>query len=223
MNKFLFICITIWFSFSVNGKNHSETQGGFSIVQSEIKCATLQNAMHILQGVDNQQKIVISDTNRTYNAISPGGHFRLHWDISGQHAVPLNDAGGNSRPDYIDSAMVYLDNVWDIYINQMNYTPPPKNSGLPVDIYNVYFTNMIYYGVTTGTGVDIPSIPGENWNSYLELENDYAESIFYSQGLEGLKVTCAHEFHHAIQFGYNIRYEDFFFRNDFNLDGRLCL
>jgi hypothetical protein len=43
----------------------------------------------------------------------------------------------------------------------------------------------------------------------MEVHKDFAG--FPSEGLEGLKVTAAHEFHHAIQYCYNVRYEDYFF------------
>ena len=39
--------------------------------------------------------------------------------------------------------------------------------------------------------------------SYLELDNDYTNPVYQqTKGTDALRVTIAHEFHHAVQFGY---------------------
>lgn len=172
-------------------------------------CATLNQLLDRLD--QKTQHIAVADTFRAFQMRSPGGKFLVHWDETGTNAVPSADISANGVPDYVDSAMVYLDTAWEEYINQMGYAAPPNEHGLPASTYSIFFTDFPYYGLTTATGVDIPALPGTNWSSYLELENDYAESYFFSRGLEGLKVTVAHEFHHAIQFGYNVRSQDFFY------------
>jgi hypothetical protein len=43
------------------------------------------------------------------------------------------------------------------------------------------------------------------------MDNDFAEYYFPTKGIDGLKVTAAHEFHHAIQFGYGFRNDDVYF------------
>ncbi|MBN2103041.1 hypothetical protein JW835_03270, partial [bacterium] len=45
--------------------------------------------------------------------------------------------------------------------------------------------------------------------SYVVLDNDFQG--LYSSGLDGLRVTCAHEFFHMIQVGYQFRDSDIFF------------
>jgi hypothetical protein len=197
-------------------ENYLSYRAGLEEYSGDIKCATkYELSLRLL--LNNSSKnlnsklksIPLVPPTRTDSLQTE--HFTLYWDVTGTHSVPLEDLSLNLVPDYIDSAAAILEYVWDVEINQMNYSPPPQQNGQPVTRYPVYFTDMAYYGVTTGSGIDIPSLPGTNWTSYLELENDYQESYFYSNGLDGLRVTAAHEFHHAIQFGYNIRQEDFFF------------
>jgi len=146
---------------------------------------------------------------RQRSMVSPSGKFSLYWDEDGLNAVPLADPGGNGVPDYIDSAMVIFDRVWQIEIDTLGFQPPPDDNGIPVTTYPIYFTDMIYYGLTYPSMIDIPSLPGTNYTSYIEIENDFMG--FPSEGLAGLKVTAAHEFNHAMQFGYNVRTEDFYF------------
>lgn len=145
---------------------------------------------------------------RQDSVLSPSGRFRLYFDREDRHAVPLEDVSGNGIPDYVDSAAVYLDLAWQVQIEQLGFRPPPNQDGQPVEIYPIYFTNFGYYGLTTYSEIDIPSLPGINYTSYIELHNNYESAIFYSKGLEGLKVTVAHEFNHAIQLGYNFRIEE---------------
>ena len=168
---------------------------------------------HMNQLSPSVQGLVKSVLFETYperqdSVSSPKGHFMLHFDRTGTHAVPPEDILGNGIPDYIDSAGVYLDHVWDVEINQLGFKAPPDRLGNPVQIYPIYFTSFGYYGLTTWIEPDIANLPGVNYPSYIELHNDYEGSMFYSNGLDGLKVTCAHEFNHAIQLGYNFRLDD---------------
>ena len=141
--------------------------------------------------------------------LSPSGKFTLHWDDSGPAAVPPEDAGTNGVPDFIDSALVIFDQVWQFEIDTLGFQAPPGEDGNPVQTYHIYFSDLPYYGLTYYSGIDIAALPGENYTSYIEVENDFAG--FPTDSLAGLKVTAAHEFNHAIQFGYNVRPEDFYF------------
>jgi hypothetical protein len=146
---------------------------------------------------------------RQRTMLSPSGKFTLHWDDSGINAVPAEDAGANGVPDFIDSALVIFDRVWQFEIDALGFQAPPGEDGNPVSTYHIYFSDLPYYGLTYYSGVDIAALPGENYTSYIEVENDFAG--FPTDSLDGLKVTAAHEFNHASQFGYNVRTEDFYF------------
>jgi hypothetical protein len=185
-----------------------------------IKCGTFYNFQvhrHWDQLNSELQALYVKKIEQTKqkekSMLTPGGHFMLHWDESNAsiHAVPLEDIGGNGIPDYIDSAAVILDHVWEVEINRLGYDIPPQSNGQPVTVYYVYFSDLSYmYGQTVfefRTKInDLRTV----YSSYMELENDYSEG-FYSPGLAGLKVTAAHEFHHAIQVGYNYQEQQLYF------------
>jgi hypothetical protein len=145
--------------------------------------------------------------------IIPSGHFMLHWDESGSDSVSIEDLTGNGIPDYIDSAAVILEYVWQVEINRLGYDIPPGSDGQPVSIYHIYFSDLSdIYGQTWFENFININKSRTIFSSFIELENDYAEEEgFYSSGLAGLKVTAAHEFHHAIQFGYNFQEQQFYF------------
>jgi hypothetical protein len=72
--------------------------------------------------------------------------------------------------------------------------------------FKISVLNMV--GFEYGATFPQEPIPGPplffRFTSYIVMDNDYQESNYFSQGLEALKVTAAHEFHHAIQFSYRI-------------------
>ncbi len=191
-------------------------QGRFAadVVVSDYKCGFRQNVQLQLFAhrlAPDLQKLAAQSLNppsRQYQITSPSGHFVLHYDLDGYHAVSAFDSLGNGIPDYIDSAAAILDHVWQVEIEEMGFNPPPDMDGKPVQAYHVYFTNFALYGLTSfDLNADIPSLPGQNYTSYLELHINYKSSQFATHGLEALKVTAAHEFHHAIQIGYQFRWD----------------
>ncbi len=156
------------------------------------------------QALAKQMLTAVPQMQETY--VSPSGHFTLFFDIDGFHAVSTEDISGNGVPDYIDSAAVILDQVWQVEVDEMGFQPPPGMDGKPVDTYPVYFKNLgsSFYGQTIVNITDIPSLAGLNYTSYIELKNNYNDPTLYTQGLDGLRVTAAHEFNHAIQLGYRV-------------------
>ncbi len=152
-----------------------------------------------------------SEPIRQRSLVTPSGFFELHWNDSSSHAVPQEDLGGNGYPDYIDSAAVILDHVREIEVEQMGYLPPPGEDGSAAIPYHIYFTNHFQYGVTRIGDIIPANFPNSTYTSYIEMDNNYSEYYFPTKGLDALKVTAAHEFHHAIQLGYNFREDDFYF------------
>lgn len=140
--------------------------------------------------------------------LSPEGRFMLHFDRIGPDAIPPADIGNNGIPDYIDSAAVILDYVRHREVEELGYQAPLNIDGEPVAQYHVYFQDLSEYG-TTFSGEEIPGPSGYfRYTAYTVLDNDYAESYYYSKGLDALKVTAAHEFHHAIQLSTRVWWEN---------------
>ncbi len=146
---------------------------------------------------------------------SPSGHFRLHFDTVGVHAIPTADADSNGVPDFLEVAMMAADSSWSHYINSLGYYEPVSDLTLGggVDIYDLYFETIPYYGLTT------PETAGPaDWNdysSYIKIHSRFTPGFPPNDDPDGdvygaLKVTIAHEFHHAIQFAYDAFEESYF-------------
>ena len=136
----------------------------------------------------------------TNQLVSPSGHFRVHYDTVGHDAVENIDVNANGIPDWIDVTMHVLDSTWTLQIETLGYNPPPKDGGNAGDEYDVYIVDL---GRGGAYGFTYPERFGNTSPSYLELDNDYTNSIYQqTRGTDALRVTIAHEFNHAIQFGY---------------------
>jgi hypothetical protein len=133
--------------------------------------------------------------------VSREGHFRIHYTDVGNNAPPLRDVDHNSVPDYIDSLADIFEHVRHVEIDQYGYTAPPPETlrdGPEIDIY-VYDLDPQYYGGAqpeTDNRVDDKRVLG-----YIVMDNDYVERTYSTHGLDAVRVTAAHEFHHFIQFG----------------------
>ena len=150
-------------------------------------------------------KLVQYRPSRQQEYRSPAGRFLLHYDTAGSEAVPAEDVDGNGIPDYIDLAATVLDSTWVLEIDELGYDPPPSDNGLDGDEFDVYFGDIApggYYGWT------VPEQAGNTTYSYLELDNDFTNDVYrQTRGHDALRVTIAHEFHHAVQFGYYQGYD----------------
>lgn len=126
-----------------------------------------------------------------------GGHFNIHYATSGNDAPPLSDAGnGNGIPDWIENVADVFEAVYAREVSQMGYRQPPN---IPYDVYLQQLALNNEFGYTQS---DILS--GTSATSYIVIDNDFADQIYHPyNGTAGLKITAAHEFHHAIQYGYN--------------------
>ena len=146
-------------------------------------------------------KLVQRRTDVQHNILSPSGHFRVHYDTEGRHAVAPTDDDANGIPDYIDLTVAVLDSVWVLEVEQLGYNPPPSDKGLgDGDEYDVYVIDIggSYYGFA------YPEAAGATTTaSYLQIDNNFTDPGYkQTRGLDALRVTIAHEFHHALQFGY---------------------
>ena len=153
--------------------------------------------------VATKQSAIVLFQRPTLNesVLSPSGHFKVHFNRTGTHAVSTTDADKNGIPDYVDETMRVFDRVWAFEINQLGYKAPPSDGD---NIYDIYIQNL---GLQQAYGFTYPiAYPETVTPSYIEIDNDFAENIYQTRGLKGLQVTAAHEFFHAIQFGY---YADF--------------
>lgn len=134
--------------------------------------------------------------------LMPSGRIRIHYDLEGRHAVDPTDGDGNGLPDYIDEVVATLDSTWRLQVELMGYQPPPADAGAGGgDEYDVYVLDKSpqgYYGLTVPAGGF-----GLTAASHLEIDNNFTDPVYrQTKGLDALHVTVAHEFFHALQFGY---------------------
>ena len=134
------------------------------------------------------------------NILTPGGHFRVHFDTEGENAVAPRDLNGNNIPDYIDSVAFYLEYAWQVEVVEMGYAPPPPDNRGPGPEVDVFICNLSlqFYG---GAQTDNNNVIGQNptrVHGYLVLDNDYVG--YPARPMAALRVTTAHEFHHIIEF-----------------------
>jgi hypothetical protein len=136
------------------------------------------------------------------------GRFTVHYDTSTSNTPAMLDAAHNRIPgsaeEFVDSVLSIANSVYDFEVGTLGYAPPPPDGtagGGPE--YDIYVVDLgLEYGETTPeTALDSKS-DGERYTSYLTIDNDF---IFVTpdsnRGLPALRVTIAHEFHHAIQMG----------------------
>lgn len=166
------------------------------------RCGTplIVEARHIIQDPGLRAKLLQSFARpqlpHSYRTHS--GHFRVHYDLVGHDAVDPADGDGDRVPDYVEEAATALDDAWHLEVEVLGYRAPPGDGGVDGEEYDVYLRNedLRYYGLT------YPEQSGPVTSSYIELDNNYAEATYWSRGVDGLRVTAAHEFFHAVQFGY---------------------
>lgn len=148
---------------------------------------------------------------------SPSGRFRVHYTTDGSDAVPRIDANGDGVSDYVEECIASLELAWRVEVDTLGYLPPPSDNGAGgSDALDVYLRNLSkagpggssYYGLTS-LDIKVQSTPTERYTTWIEIDNDFAESdrdaqgnvSFATFGIDALRVTCAHEFHHTIQSG----------------------
>lgn len=145
--------------------------------------------------------------------------FRFHYTITGYHSVNSEDLDNNDIPDYVDSIAKEFKNIKYIIHDQMGYLKPPSDGYYSSSLdkggsnhYDIYIRNLSsrYYGYVqpeeyaqgSGDNEQSGSLKELNaFTSYMAIRNNYFN--FPLEQLESIKVTLAHEYYHAIQFGYD--------------------
>ncbi|MFN8372929.1 MAG: MXAN_6640 family putative metalloprotease [Anaerolineae bacterium] len=137
-------------------------------------------------------------------------HFVVHYTDRGVDAA---------SSDYAIAVSTTFEEVWQIQIVEMRWPAPPPDSLAGGDgRYDVYIGDLIneYHNalgftsprVTVGDNPDSPLLETRASTSYIVVENDFEEVLEVdpqSDAISLMRSTVAHEFHHAIQLGYDYR------------------
>jgi hypothetical protein len=120
------------------------------------------------------------------NIISPRGWFRIHYDTSGTNAIRYD----------LNQLLEAADSSYSYQVLTLGY-PTPRGSISGEGPYDIYVQNISDYGYTEFED-NIPGTP--TYTSFIVIDNDFTHTP--TRGINGARVTVAHEIHHAIQIGH---------------------
>ncbi|HTY01153.1 MAG TPA: MXAN_6640 family putative metalloprotease [Bacteroidota bacterium] len=136
------------------------------------------------------------------------GQFTVHYDTTGIDAPALLDSSSNRIPgsaeSFVDSVLSIANTVYTFEVDSLGFLPPPSDGmagGGPE--YDIYIDDLgLEYGETT-PDVQLDARPdGGTYTCFMTIDNDFVfVNPASNRGIPALRVTIAHEFHHAIQLG----------------------
>ena len=128
---------------------------------------------------------------------SPSGRFKIHYTTTGSNKTTV---------DFATETAHTFDYCYQLEVEELGYHPPPPDLGVDGPEYDVYIIDVPHteYGSTTPEQT-VPDTPRDDWTSWIQVDNDYTHT--YTKGLDGMRVTAAHEFFHMIHFGYRMYQE----------------
>lgn len=136
--------------------------------------------------------------------------FKFYYTTTGANAVSTTDANANGVPDYVENMADAFTKSLAFY-DSLGYNRPPiaasDNNRYCVYISNAEAGNLIYGYSQPETNIgDNPltgTVESGSLTSYMVMRNDYVGFGSTTAELQiAMEVTAAHEFFHAVQFGY---------------------
>jgi hypothetical protein len=141
--------------------------------------------------------------------------FCIHWVTRSSDAPSLVNRNGNRLPDWIDKVRSVMANVWNVEIGRIGYRKPRNDrssgghrGGNPNSKLDVFVADVGRNGIYGYCTTDDPAIRiRNNVSAYCVLDNNFSRRQFSgaAHGVDALRITAAHEFHHSSQFNYDIR------------------
>lgn len=157
--------------------------------------------------------------NSFITIISPGGNFDISYTLRGADAVDITDNYGysslnwrlreekpNGIPDYIDEVGWALDSCWSVQIDRFGLiAPAPFLKNGNSERYSVIVEELSPYDYGLTWVGERATNSSKGYSSYISLRNNWSTSYWKEQGYDknpelGIRVTCAHEFFHAVQY-----------------------
>ncbi|MBI2966806.1 MAG: T9SS type A sorting domain-containing protein [Bacteroidetes bacterium] len=145
-------------------------------------------------------------------------YFDIHYTLSGDDAVDPTDNDANGYPDYIEQLAQIADYVYQTD-SARGFTEPPADGAGGSDYYDIYLLGPNNSDMSGAYGFVAPENNiGDNpksttiteiyaSTSWMALRSDEYVSL---GGIDGLKVTAAHEISHSFDMGYNANLSFFF-------------
>lgn len=139
-------------------------------------------------------------------------HFRVHFTTEGLDAAD---------PGFAQQVADTLEAVYAVQVGAMGWPAPPSDGLVGGDArYDVYLQeldteDLNEYGsvsseMPTGDRPETPIVEAFPFTSFMNLDNNYA---FEGEDdpLALMQATVAHEFHHAIQFAYDMMDDNWYY------------
>lgn len=174
-------------------------------------------------GFDFSGALVRTDRPQNLELHVDEGFFRFHYTLTGTDAVSSKDEDENGIPDYVDLIVETFSDIGTIDFDSLAYVRPAGDSWYwqmdngGSNHYDVYIFELEsgFYGYVQGEDYAQNSAVetrGDNEYSedveeeramvtFMALRNDYDD--FPGDESEIIQVTSAHEFFHAVQYGYD--------------------
>jgi hypothetical protein len=129
------------------------------------------------------------------------GHICLHWVPTTRDAPPGSG--------WVDKMLRMMNAVWDYEVKKLGYRAPVSDGsrgGGGTGRFDVYLKELYHQGLYGETVAERPSPDNlRRYSAYLLLDNDFKRSQYGADPMQVARVTAAHEFFHAIQYGYDVR------------------
>lgn len=135
------------------------------------------------------QTVLDRPTTLPYAALSPDSLFRIHYALEGTNA---------SADAFILQTGIAYDQAYHLMVDVLGYPPPPPDN-VDGPYYDVYVYNIGDYGYSTPESPAPSTVFPDAYTSYIQMDNDFVST--YTRGIDGMRVTAAHEFFHMVQIG----------------------
>jgi len=161
----------------------------------------------VLASLDTLTRLELSGTER----IRDTEHFRIHYTLEGIDST---------TETYAEATANSMELIYRIQVEEFGWPAPPPDGELGGDSrYDVYLADLVddygdgalgYASPQDRVGDNINSERIEQYaaTSYLAIENDFTEmpdiDMITTTPQTLMRATAAHEFHHAIQFGFDV-------------------
>ncbi|HET6624877.1 MAG TPA: MXAN_6640 family putative metalloprotease [Nocardioidaceae bacterium] len=133
----------------------------------------------------------------------------VHWVATTTDAPAPQDSDGDKVPDWVELTGATFEHVWDTEVGEYGYRAPKSDLTSQhhgpdgkLDVYLADLGDDRLYGYCTS---DDPA-RRSRWDvsAYCVVDDDFAAAQYGGVApVTSLRVTAAHEFFHAIQFGYD--------------------
>lgn len=181
MKIFLTVNLLLSFWLSVSAQNFTTDYGKCRISVSDKKSGK------ITKNEPEANEIIVN---------SSSGRFTFHYYTSGTDSLSFSDNNSNSINDYIDTALVEIETIFEIEVLDAGLTTTYLEN------IHIYFKNIGsgYYGQTIN---DPEGFIGSNpYRSKAYIEINSKVEFFDVRPIDMIRVTLAHEFQHVLHMKY---------------------